>query len=300
MLEDTYSRRGVVGQMSLSWAASWASIPKEELGKGTNARVRVLPDLERLYDAFEWHFLHLVEAHARQGRPASVVFPVGPIQFRRLAQAVNRSEVDLRHLHVFTMDEYCDAHGRLVPEDHPLSLRGFFRWEIVEALDPNRGFPLGNWIGPDPEDLAAYGRRIAQVGGIDVVYTGFGINGHWAFNDPPEPGEEVTLEEFAALPARVVTLSRETVVQMAMGGTDGDMSCIPPKAATIGPRDLLSAREIYCLTLRSWHSGVIRRALHGPVTPAFPASLIQMHPNVEVTITDGVAEPPRVLVLQRL
>lgn len=277
-----------------------SAIPKERLGKGTGARVVIPPTLDELYDAFEHHFIQLLADRSRESRSAVVVFPVGPIQFRRLAEAVNRSDVECRHLYVFTMDEYCDAEGQLVPETHPLSLRGFFRREFLEKLDSDKRLPEDHWMGPDPNNLAAYARRIAEVGGIDVVYTGFGINGHWAFNDPPEPEEKLDLEQYRSLHTRVVSLSRETVVQMAMGGTGGDLLCIPPRAVTIGPAELMSAREIYCLMMRSWHSGVIRRALHGPVTPAFPASLIQLHPNVTVTVTESVAELPEVLVLQRL
>lgn len=277
-----------------------AAVPREELGKGTGAKVAIYPTLDQLYDAFEEHLARLIDSRSREGRAAVVVFPVGPIQFRRLAHAFNRMGVGCRNLHIFTMDEYCDGEGRLVPEDHPLSLRGFFRREFLEQLDPDRRPPEGNWMGPDPDNLEGYVRRIADVGGIDVVYTGFGINGHWAFNDPPEPGQEIGLEQFRKLSARVVTLSRETVVQMAMGGTGGDLLSVPPRAVTIGPRELMSAREIYCLAIRSWHSAVFRRALHGPVAPAFPASLIQLHPRVTVTMTESVAELPELLVLQRL
>ncbi len=277
-----------------------SNIPREQLGKGTNAKVIIYPSLDDLHEALEHHLTNLITSRAREGRSAVVVFPVGPIQFRRLAHSLNSNGVSCANLYVFTMDEYCDAQGRMIPEDHPLSLRGFFRREFLEVLDPDKRLPEGHWMGPDPDNLDGYVRRIAEVGGIDVVYSGFGINGHWAFNDPPEPGQEMSLEQFQNLSARVVTLSRETIAQMAMGGTGGDLLGIPPKAVTIGPRELLSAREIYCTGIRSWHSAVFRRALHGPITPAFPASLIQLHTNLTVTMTEMVAELPELLVLQRL
>ncbi len=277
-----------------------AAIPKEQLGKGTRARIIVYPTLDDLHAALELHLANLITSRAREGRSAVVVFPVGPIQFRRLAHSLNSKGVSCANLYVFTMDEYCDARGRLVPEDHPLSLRGFFRREFLEQLDPDKRLPQGHWMGPHPDNLDGYVRRIAEVGGIDVVYGGFGINGHWAFNDPPEPDQGMSLEQFRNLSARLVKLSRETITQTAMGGTGGDLLAVPPMAVTIGMREMLSAREIYCTGIRSWHSAVFRRALHGPITPAFPASLIQLHPNVTVTMTEQVAELPELLVLQRL
>jgi hypothetical protein len=44
--------------------------------------------------------------------------------------------------------------------------------------------------------------------------------------------------------------------------------------------------------MRSWHAGLWRRALFGPVTTAFPGSLVQEHPNLAVTMTELAARPP--------
>jgi hypothetical protein len=37
---------------------------------------------------------------------------------------------------------------------------------------------------------------------------------------------------------------------------------------------------------------VVRRVLHGPVTPACPASLLRLHPDAVLTVADYVAQPP--------
>ena len=87
---------------------------------------------------------------------------------------------------------------------------------------------------------------------------------------------------------------------MAIGGTAGDLLDIPPKAVTVGMRELMAAREIHVYMPRYWHCAVLRRALHGPVTPEFPASYIQRHPSVTVTIPTYVAEAPEILILQKL
>jgi hypothetical protein len=44
--------------------------------------------------------------------------------------------------------------------------------------------------------------------------------------------------------------------------------------------------------MRTWQPAVARRALYGPVTPAFPASYVQTHPDVAVTMVAYVAEAP--------
>jgi hypothetical protein len=65
-------------------------------------------------------------------------------------------------------------------------------------------------------------------------------------------------------------------------------------------RQLLAARAVHGYFPRTWHSAVVRRALHGPVTPAFPGSYVQRHPNVTLTLPQYVADPPELIVTQKL
>ena len=60
----------------------------------------------------------------------------------------------------------------------------------------------------------------APVESFDCCFGGIGINGHLAFNEPPEPGEQISADAFAALPTRVLTLSRETrtINSVTVGG----------------------------------------------------------------------------------
>ena len=55
---------------------------------------------------------------------------------------------------------------------------------------------------------------------MDATFGGIGINGHMAFNEPPKSGESISKEDFAALPTRVLTLSRETrtINSVTVGG----------------------------------------------------------------------------------
>src|SRR5207247_10001210 len=123
---------------------------------------------------------------------------------------VHEDRLSLRDTVFINMDEYLDDDGHWLPPEHPLSFRGFMNRHFYELLAPGLAPPPANRVFPDPADPAAAGRLIAERGGVDVCFGGVGINGHIAFNEPPEPGEECTLEEIAALPARVLDLARET------------------------------------------------------------------------------------------
>jgi glucosamine-6-phosphate deaminase len=43
---------------------------------------------------------------------------------------------------------------------------------------------------------------------------------------------------------------------------------------------------------REWKAAILRKLLHGPVTPRVPASLLQRHPDAQVTATALVTALP--------
>jgi glucosamine-6-phosphate deaminase len=194
------------------------------------------------------------------------------------------------------MDEYVFADDTAVPFDHPLSFRAFYQHNLLDVLDEDKKLPEEQLIIPDPLDLDMVKRKLELYGDIDVTYGGFGINGHFAFNSPP--CGEVDLEDFKNTSVRIVETREGDVIQMAIGGTMGNIEMIPPKGCTLGIKELLSSKLIHLTFMRSWHAGVLRRALFGPVTANFPGSLVQLHSNVRVTITDIAAQLPPVSILQ--
>ena len=126
---------------------------------------------------------------------------------------------------------------------------------------------------------------------MDACFGGIGINGHIAFNEPPEPGESVTVEEFARLSTRALPLSRETctINSVTVGG---EIGVVPRRAVTVGMKEILAARRLRFYCNRPWQSAVVRQVLHGPITAACPASLLRLHPDATITVADFVARPP--------
>src|SRR5439155_22456002 len=107
------------------------------------------------------------------------------------------------------------------------------------------------------------------------------------------PGEECTLEEFAALPTRVLDLARETrTINAVTVGTD--IASIPRRCVTVGMKEILAARQLRFYCNRPWQSAVVRRMLHGPIMPACPASLLRLHADAVLGIADYVAALPAV------
>lgn len=272
------------------------AIPAEEFSQHSQIEFHFVETYEDLCQEFARELVDLIQSNAARGEMTRVILPVGPLDYRPFAQLCNKEGVNCESLVIFSMDEYCYADDTAIPVDHPLSFRAFYQHDLIDLLDADKKLPPEQLILPDPADLDLVRRKMEEYGPIDIAYGGFGINGHFAFNSPPR--EEVDLETFKNTTVRIVELREGDMIQMAMGGTAGNIEMIPPKGCTIGIKELLSARQIHLTFMRSWHAGVLRRALFGPVTPSFPGSLAQLHPNVKATITAVAAALPPLSILQ--
>jgi glucosamine-6-phosphate deaminase len=189
------------------------------------------------------------------------------------------------------MDEYLNDDDLWISYEHPLSFRGYMDRAFYDLLEPSLAPPTEHRVFPDPKNPSAIEKLISSRGGVDACFGGIGINGHLAFNEPPASNIELPEEAFAAFPTRILTLSRETrtINSVTVGG---EISVIPNNAITIGMKEILGSRKLRFYCNRQWQSGVVRRALHGPLTPACPASYLRTHPDASVTVTDFVAASP--------
>jgi len=271
------------------------AVPEAELGRDSPIPLVVVPDHAALVERFAADLLAEYVAARRAGR-GKVVFivPVGPVgQFDLFARGASAERVSLRDLVVINMDEYLAPDGRdWIPETDALSFRRHMAVHFYDLLAPVLAPPPEQRIVPHPADVGAVARAIARWGGVDVCFGGVGVTGHLAFNEPPEPGEQVSLEEFRRLATRVVRLSRETRTINAVNAARGNLDRIPKLAATVGMREILESRKVRLYMNREWQCAIVRKVLHGPVTPAVPASLLQEHPDVRLTIAAQVARLP--------
>jgi glucosamine-6-phosphate deaminase len=275
---------------------NYYTIPADHFSKQAKFDFRFVGTHDDLCNAFARELVDLIRTKAQKNQMTKVILPVGPLDYRSFAKLCNTEDVSCQSLVIFSMDEYVYADDTAVPIDHPLSFHAFYQRNLLDILDEDKKLPDEQLVIPDPADLDLVHRKLAHYGEIDITYGGFGINGHFAFNCPPY--SEVDLEDFKNTSVRIVETREGDIIQMAIGGTMGNIEMIPPKGCTLGMKELLSAKMIHLTFMRSWHAGVLRRALFGPITPNFPGSLVQLHPNVRVTITDIAAQLPPVSILQ--
>jgi len=266
---------------------------------------RLRPGMKFLYfadlDAQHRHFARnladRITKNNAAGRPTRLILPTGPLHYEWLVRLVNEEQISLKNLHVVMMDEFCDDHGNVIPEEHPLSFRRFICSLLLDGVSEGLRMSDEQLHFPDPKAPEATTRLIEQIGGIDVTYTGVGIDGHLAFNEPPTTEEDATEEKVRHSRTRVLDVAPQTIAQYGMAGTNGNVDIIPRRAVTVGVAELLGAREIHMYFLRNWHSGIMRKTLFGPVTPWWPSSYVQTHPKVTVHMPEYVAAPPTLNVL---
>lgn len=269
-------------------------------------RIKVVPD-----DFLEWIWVAdmfgRIQAAAREDRDVVLILPNPAPSYRKLAYLINRFRVDCRRLHTFNMDEWADQDGNIAPESYPQGFlnatKRFLYTQIDQALRP----PERQIVGPSNANIDCYSHMIVDAGGADACYSGPGWTGHIAFIDPGAPEFAGDMAQWKKLGARVVTLNPFTIAQNSLHGSfgrSGDMASVPPKAATIGPADVIAAKyrmEMHGITTAgtfvTWQRMISRLVLHGPVTPLVPASLLQTLPT-DVYVTETVAagiEPDWVL-----
>jgi len=272
------------------------AIAPQDLGCGSPVGFDVVPDDASLTARFARTLMDEYAAAKAAGR-ARVVFivPVGPVgQFELWADHCNATRTSLADAVIINMDEYLTGeHGGFIAKSDPLSFRAHMDRAFYGRLDAELLAPPEDArVFPDPRTPEALGELIDRLGGVDVCFGGVGITGHLAFNDPPEPDAEMDAATFAALPTRVVRLSRETRLINAVTAARGNIDRIPEYAVTVGMREILASRKVRIFMNRLWQCAVVRKLLHGPVTASVPASLLQRHTNAHVTATEAVTLLP--------
>jgi len=263
-------------------------VPADKLGEETSVKVTAIGDQQDVAQ----HFASALFDEIKTKPNVTLILPVGPVdQFPILAEMINKAKLDCREMMIINMDEYLTDDDQWVAYDHPLSFRGFMDRKYYDLVEPDLAPLKENRICPDPRKLEQVQDAIDARGGLDACYGGIGINGHIAFNEPPEPDEEISNDDYAARPTRILSTTRETRTINA-NTVGGEIAIIPKRAITVGMREILSAKRLRFYCNRPWQSAVIRRVLHCPVTARCPGSFLRTHSDAAVTIAEYVATPP--------
>jgi glucosamine-6-phosphate deaminase len=264
------------------------NIKREDITRHPNPdfKIRVVKDSDI---DFIWvtDMFYRIKTAVEEGRKVVLILPNPCPVYRHVARLINAFRVNCKHVWVFAMDEYADQDGVIAPETWSwgfmYAMKHYLYYQIAADLRP----PESQFIGPTNQNLSAYGQLIADLGGADICYSGPGWTGHLAFIEPDAPEfAAASLEEWKEMGPRIVTLSPFTLAQNSLHGSfgkSGDIARVPPKAFTIGPAQVVAAKnriDTHGLTVHgtttSWQRMITRLVVHGPVTPLLPTSIHQV------------------------
>lgn len=262
-------------------------IPATDLGKGSKVPLKCLGDSETVFCEMAREMAQTIKENNAQGRRTVFIVPVGPVgQYPYFVRMVNEEHISLKNCWFFNMDEYLLDPQTKISQDDPLSFIGFMEKQVYGKIDPELNLPPEQRIYPDPVDPERGDKLLDSLGGADICFGGIGINGHLAFN---EPQPDVSEETFLNLPTRVLAISPETRTANAIGDLGGAIEDMPPYCVSIGFHQIITSKKIRLGVFRDWHRAVVRRAAYGEVTPAFPATFLQRHPDALIYVNDNAA-----------
>lgn len=187
--------------------------------------------------------------------------------YAELSRLCAEGKLSFRNATSFNLDEYAGLDG-----SHDQSYRYFMNENLFKNVDINidRTFvPSGTEISD--EIAAAYDEQIKAYGGVDIQLLGIGNNGHIGFNEPGTPFGSGT---------HVVELTEST--RQANARFFSSIDEVPTHAVTMGIKTVMNARSIILMALGRGKAEIIRDTILGEVTPEVPASVLQLHPDVEV------------------
>ena len=275
------------------------AIRREEITRHSNPalRIEVLPD-EDFGHYFVADMFSRIKHAADDDRKLVLILPNPAPAYRHVARLINRLRVNCRNLVLFPMDEYADQDGNVAPIEWEQGFGYAMMKYFVNAIDPELRPPPAQVHYFTTANVADYSKMIEDEGEADAVYSGPGWTGHVAFVEPDAPEFDAPLEEWLKMGARICTLSPFTLAQNSLHGSfgmSGDLAAVPPKAATIGPREIVQARfrlEMHGIsvhgTATAWQRLISRLCLHGPVTPKLPSSIHQLLEST-VIISETIA-----------
>jgi glucosamine-6-phosphate deaminase len=217
-----------------------------------------------------------VIARRLRARPATVLgLPTGrtavPVYDALVGHQLNFSRV-----HIFNLDEFVG-----VRSGDPRSFRAFMNRHLFDRVNiAPRNIHFLNGVAKDlAVECRRFERAIAAAGGLDLVVLGIGANGHIGFN---EPDSGLRLRTHTA---RLTTGTRRA--NAARFG--GKVSAVPREALSMGIGTILAARAIVLVATGVSKARAIRQMRADWITPALPASFLQLHPDVRLIVDRAAA-----------
>jgi glucosamine-6-phosphate deaminase len=195
--------------------------------------------------------------------------------YKKLIAVHETIGLDFSEIISFNLDEYIGLEPENPQSYHYFMHKNFF--DRINIKSENVYIPDGM-----AADMVAEGTRydalIESRGGIDLQVLGIGQNAHIGFNEPDIKFEATTHR---------VRLDEETIQANARFFTDEQE--VPRYAISMGIKNIMLAKKVVLLANGKNKAEAICKAVCGGVSPAAPASILQLHRDVTVIVDHDAA-----------
>jgi glucosamine-6-phosphate deaminase len=132
----------------------------------------------------------------------------------------------------------------------------------------------------DRAECDRFEREIAAIGGMDLLLLGIGANAHIGFNEPAR------VLGARSHKTRLTIQTRRANVSLFGGRLDR----VPREALTMGIGTMLDARAIVLIATGREKARAVGSMFDARISTERPASVLQLHSNVEVVLDSAAAE----------
>ncbi|WP_129738363.1 glucosamine-6-phosphate deaminase [Massilimicrobiota timonensis] len=195
--------------------------------------------------------------------------------YRYFIDNYQAQKVSFRQVKAFNLDEYVG----LTPS-HPRSFASAMKNELFSHIDI---LPENiNALDGSKEDMIQECQRyesLIDANPIDIQILGIGMDGHIAYSEPGSPLDGA---------CHVVDLHQESIESSLDYGFD-HIEDVPTQGVTQGIGTIMKAKQLIMMAKGEKKADLVKRMIYGEVTPDFPSSIIQRHPNVIVCLDRSAA-----------
>ncbi len=177
---------------------------------------------------------------------------------------------------VFTvnLDEYVGLNA-----EHDQSYAYFMRTNLFDFIDVDKkNTNLPNGVAPDVQAECDRYNALLDAHQQDVQILGLGSNGHIGFNEPNTPFDSVT---------HLVQLTENTIKDNSRLFKSIDE--VPKTALSMGIKNIMNAKSIVMVVSGKNKAEAVKGMVKGEITPALPASVLQLHPFVTIVCDKDAA-----------
>jgi glucosamine-6-phosphate deaminase len=199
---------------------------------------------------------------------AYFVAATGVSQYEFLDVLTKNDEIEWSRTVMFHLDEYIGLSA-----SHPASLRKYLQKRIVDLINPGKVYFIEGDALDAVQECNRINKIISEVN-VDVIFTGLGINGHLAFNDPPANFE---IKD----PYIIVDLDQKSRNQQVREGWFNSIEQVPKRAISMSIQEIMRGKNIICICPEKRKAEAVSNCFSDNVsiTPKYPASILKKHEN---------------------